>query len=85
MKTMLLLGLMAVVSGALIPVQAASNAALSRVINGNVPFAAMTLFVVAALATALAVAALGEGHAARGRRADHRRRVPRAAALGGCS
>ena len=61
MKTTLLLGLMAVVSGALIPVQAASNAALSRMINGNVPFAAMTLFVVAALATALAVAALGEG------------------------
>jgi len=61
MRTMLLLGLMAVVSGALIPVQAASNAALSRVINGNVPFAAMTLFLVAAVATALALAVLGEG------------------------
>ena len=61
MRTMLLLGLMAVISGALIPVQAASNAALSRVINGNVPFAAMTLFVVAAAATALAALAVGEG------------------------
>ncbi|HVS24251.1 MAG TPA: DMT family transporter [Gammaproteobacteria bacterium] len=61
MRTTLLLGLMAVVSGALIPVQAASNAALSRVIHGNVPFAALTLFVVAALATAVAIAALGQG------------------------
>ena len=61
MRTMLLLGLMALVSGALIPVQAASNAALSRLINGNVPFAAMTLFLVAAVATALVVAVLGEG------------------------
>ena len=61
MRTTLLLGLMAVISGALIPVQAASNAALSRVINGNVPFAALTLFVVAAVATAAAVAVLGQG------------------------
>jgi transporter family-2 protein len=58
---MLLLGLMAVISGALISVQAASNAALSRVIHGNVPFAAMTLFVVAAVATAVAIAVLGQG------------------------
>ena len=61
MKTMLLLGLMAVISGALIPVQAASNAALSRVIDGNVPFAALTLFLVAAAATALVTLLAGQG------------------------
>jgi len=61
MRTMLLLGLMAVISGALIPVQAASNAALSRVIHGNVPFAALTLFVVAAAATALVTLFAGQG------------------------
>jgi transporter family-2 protein len=61
MKATLLLGLMAIVSGALIPVQAASNAALSKAIQGNVPFAALTLFVVAAAATALATLALGQG------------------------
>lgn len=56
-----LLGLLAVVSGALIPVQAASNAALSRTIDGNVPFAAMVLFIVAAIATALVMLASGKG------------------------
>lgn len=61
MRTTLLLWTLAFVSGALIPVQAASNAALSKVIHGNVPFAAMTLFLVAAAATALAVAAMGQG------------------------
>jgi len=61
MRTMLLLGLMAVISGALIPVQAASNAALSRVIHGNVPFAALTLFLVAAAATALVTLLAGQG------------------------
>jgi transporter family-2 protein len=61
MKSTLLLGLLAIVSGALIPVQAASNAALSRVIQGNVPFAAMTLFFVAFLAAALAALASGQG------------------------
>ncbi len=61
MRTTLLLWVLAFVAGALIPVQAASNAALSRVIQGNVPFAALTLFVVAAVATVLAVAALGQG------------------------
>jgi transporter family-2 protein len=53
---------MAIVSGALIPVQAASNAALAKAIHGNVPFAALTLFVVAAAATALATLALGQGY-----------------------
>lgn len=61
MKTTLLLWTLAFVSGALIPVQAASNAALSKVIHGNVPFAALTLFLVAAAATALAVGAMGQG------------------------
>ena len=37
-------------SGALIPVQAASNAALSRTIQGNVPFSAMVLFLAAFVA-----------------------------------
>jgi transporter family-2 protein len=61
MKTTLLLGLLALVSGALIPVQAASNAALSRTLQGNVPFAAMTLFFVAFVAAALVVALSAEG------------------------
>jgi bacterial/archaeal transporter family-2 protein len=59
MKAIPLLWLLALVSGAFIPVQAAANAALSRVIHGNVPFAAMTLFVIAALVTAIAVLATG--------------------------
>ena len=41
--------------------QAASNAALSRSVGGNVPFAAMTLFLVAAAATALTLFAAGKG------------------------
>ena len=53
MKAIPLLWLLALVSGALIPVQAAANAALSRSIHDNIPFAAGTLFVVAGLATAL--------------------------------
>jgi len=61
MRTTVLLWVLAFVAGALIPVQAASNAALSRVINGNVPFAALTLFLVAAGATALATLLAGQG------------------------
>jgi bacterial/archaeal transporter family-2 protein len=61
MEATILLGLLAVASGALIPVQAASNAALSRTIQGNVPFAATTLFLTALVATALAVLASGKG------------------------
>ena len=60
MNTTFLLALLAVVSGALIPVQAASNAALSRSIDGNVPFAAMVLFLVAAIATGLTMLASGK-------------------------
>ena len=52
MKTTFWLWLLAFVAGALIPVQAAANAALSKSIQGNVPFAALTLFVVAGVATA---------------------------------
>jgi transporter family-2 protein len=51
-KTTSLLWLLALVAGALIPVQAAANAALSKSIQGNVPFAALTLFVVAGVVTA---------------------------------
>jgi transporter family-2 protein len=47
-----LLWLLALIAGALIPVQAAANAALSKSIHDDVPFAAMTLFVVAGAATA---------------------------------
>ena len=61
MSGTVLLWLMAVISGALIPVQAASNAALARVIGGNVPFAALTLFITAALATGVVVLASGRG------------------------
>jgi bacterial/archaeal transporter family-2 protein len=59
MKTTPLLWLLALVSGALIPVQAAANVALSRSIQSNVPFAALTLFLVAAAATAVTVVASG--------------------------
>ena len=46
---------LAFVAGALIPVQAAANAALSKSIHGNVPFAALTLFAVAGAASAVVV------------------------------
>jgi transporter family-2 protein len=59
MKTTFLLWLLALFSGALIPVQAAANAALSKSIHGNVSFAALTLFAVAALVTAVSVLAAG--------------------------
>ena len=59
MKAIPLLWLLALVSGALIPVQAAANSALSRSIHGNIPFAAGTLFLVAGLATALVALAQG--------------------------
>jgi transporter family-2 protein len=61
MKATVLLWLMGVASGALIPVQAASNAALSRTIGDNVPFVAFALFLVAAAAAGIAV--LGGGRA----------------------
>src|SRR5262245_20477597 len=61
MSATVLLWAMAVLSGALIPVQAASNAALARVIGGNVPFAALTLFITASFATGVVVLASGRG------------------------
>jgi bacterial/archaeal transporter family-2 protein len=61
MNTTILLWSMAVISGALIPVQAASNAALSRAIGTNVPFAALVLFGVATVATAAALLLSGQG------------------------
>lgn len=60
MKT-IALSLLALLSGALIPIQAASNAALSRSIHDNVPFSALVLFTVAAIATGLVVLASGQG------------------------
>ena len=60
MKSTFLLGLLAVASGALIPVQAASNAALSRTIGGNVPFSAMVLFLAAFIAAAAVALASGQ-------------------------
>jgi transporter family-2 protein len=59
MKTTLLLWLLALVAGALIPAQAAANAALSRSLQGNVPFAALSLFLVAGAASVLAVVLAG--------------------------
>jgi bacterial/archaeal transporter family-2 protein len=59
MKT-LALAVLALLSGALIPIQAASNAALARSIHDNVPFSALTLFVVAAVATCATVLASGQ-------------------------
>lgn len=59
MRTVPFLWLLALAAGALIPVQAAANAALSRSIGGNVPFAALMLFAVAAAATAIGVVATG--------------------------
>jgi len=59
MKTTSILWLLALIAGALIPVQAATNAALSKSIQGNVPFAALTLFVVAGAATAAATLLIG--------------------------
>jgi transporter family-2 protein len=58
MKT-LLLSLLALASGALIPIQAASNAALSRTLHDNVPFAALILFIVAAVVSGLMVVSSG--------------------------
>jgi transporter family-2 protein len=60
MKTTSILWLLAFAAGALIPVQAAANAALSRSINGNVPFAALTLFIVAGLATMVGTLLTGQ-------------------------
>jgi transporter family-2 protein len=59
MKTVPLLCLLALAAGALIPVQAAANAALSKAIGDNVPFAALTLFAVAGAATAIGVVVAG--------------------------
>jgi transporter family-2 protein len=59
MTAMPILWLLALVAGALIPVQAAANAALSKSIQGNVPFAAMILFLLAGATTAVALALAG--------------------------
>jgi len=59
MKTTSMLWLLALLAGALIPVQAAANAALSKSIENNVSFAALTLFIVAGMATAMAALLTG--------------------------
>jgi transporter family-2 protein len=69
MKTTVLLWVLAFVSGSLIPVQAAANAALSRSLQGNVPASAVTLFGVAMVASIFAAVVAGA-------------RVPAAASLG---
>ncbi len=61
MSGTVLLWCLALVSGALIPVQAASNAALSRAVGDNVPIAALTLFVLAATAAAAVLVVSGKG------------------------
>src|SRR6476469_113977 len=60
MKTISMLWLLALTAGALIPVQAAANAALSKSIGGNVPFAALTLFIVAGMATVVGTLLTGQ-------------------------
>jgi transporter family-2 protein len=59
MTTKPLLWLLALIAGALIPVQAAANAALSRAFHVNVPFSSLTLFTVALIATAAGVLVSG--------------------------
>jgi bacterial/archaeal transporter family-2 protein len=59
MPTTALLCLLAFAAGALIPVQAAANVALSKSIEDNVAFAALTLFIVAGATALLAVVLLG--------------------------
>jgi len=61
MKTAPLLWALALVTGALIPVQAAANAALSKTLQNNVVFAGVILFIVAAGATLIVAGLLGAG------------------------
>jgi transporter family-2 protein len=53
------LGLLALMAGALIPVQAAANASLSKSLHGNVPYSALTLFVVAGVTVLAAILLAG--------------------------
>ena len=59
MNTILPLALLALLAGALIPVQAAANASLSKSFHGNVPFSALTLFVIAGVTAITAVLLTG--------------------------
>ena len=59
MRSVPFLWLLAILVGALIPVQAAANAAMSRAIGGNFTVVALILFAVAALAALAAVALSG--------------------------
>ncbi len=59
MKTAPLLWSLALMTGALIPVQAAANAALSKSLQGNIAFVALILFVVAAGVALLMLSSTG--------------------------
>jgi transporter family-2 protein len=57
--SLLLLALLALLVGALVPLQAAATAMLSKSLEDNVAMAALTMFVVAALTALLAVVLTG--------------------------
>ena len=59
MKTTLALCLLTLISGALIPVQAACNAALSKSLGVNVPYTALAVFLIGVLASAVGVIVTG--------------------------
>src|SRR5438270_2002144 len=60
MKATLALCALTLFSGALIPVQAAANAALSRSLGG-IPYAALSLFLLAAIVTGAGILISGSG------------------------
>ncbi|HSY42441.1 MAG TPA: DMT family transporter [Candidatus Acidoferrum sp.] len=55
MNAFLSLGLLALVAGALIPVQATANTALSKSLQGNIPYSALTLFIVGVITAIIAI------------------------------
>ena len=59
MNAILSLGLLALMAGMLIPVQAAANASLSKSLQGNVPYSALTLFIVAGVTAITAILLTG--------------------------
>jgi transporter family-2 protein len=59
MNTFYSLGLLALMAGALIPVQAAANASLSKSLHGNVPYSALTLFIIAGVTAVTAILLTG--------------------------
>src|ERR1051325_11417022 len=59
MRTTLALCLLTLISGALIPVQAAANAAFSKSIGVNIPYTVLTVFLTAAVASAVGILLTG--------------------------